>query len=132
MVTPKTYVGYDHEGKQVCSCTAEDANNYLNQAEVQKAIENVEDVVTEQMKVISHALQDVAVDAESAIIVQGTKMTQTIEDTCIALNSLPEQFVSTISSLYDEAVSAHDKLQQQANSDAETKVRSTVGVESVS
>lgn len=138
MVTPITYIGYDQDGKQVCTCTAEDANNYLNPSEVQKGIENVEDVLTEQIKNIRYALYDLEKDAETAIIVQGTKMTQMIEDICTDFSSLPGILINGIdgmdglSVLYDKAEVAHDQKQNETNETARNKVKSTTGVVRVS
>lgn len=132
MVSPRTYRGYDEEGKLVCSCTAVNANEYINPAEVQAAMTKVEDVVTDQMNNVCKALDNVTPDAEEAIIVQGTKMTEAIEETCSALKSLPGTFADSISSMYTEAISAHDRLQNQANDEARQAVRSTSGVSTVS
>ncbi len=132
MVSPKTYRGYDEEGKQVCSCTAVDANGYINPDEVKAAIDNVESVVSEQMNNISKALSNVAPEAEEAVIVQGTKMTETIEEICSSLGSLSGTFADSISSLYTESVRAHDEIQTQANDDAYNAVASSSGVVRVS
>ena len=132
MVTPNTYVGYDKDGQQICSCPATDANTYINPEEVKAGIENVISVVSEEMTKVSKALQDVAPDADTAVIVQGTKMTETIEQTCDALGSLSGTFGDSISGLYDQAMAVHDKLQNQANQEARSAVSSTSGVVRVS
>ena len=132
MKTPKTYIGYDSQGNRVGSCTAVDANEYINPSEVQAAIDNVEIVATEQMGLIVSALNSITDDASEAVIVQGTKMTSTIEEVVEALGKIPESITDSISSLYTEAVSVHDQLQTTANDNAYNSMRNTAGVTSVS
>lgn len=128
MVAPKTFIGYDEEGKQICTCTAIDANEYINPEEVQAAIDNVISVTSEEMSKVSSALQKVAPDADSAIIVQGAKMTQAIEETCTAVTGLPTSFGDSISNMYTIALAEHDRLQQEENDEARNTAQSTPGV----
>ena len=132
METPRTYRGYDSDGKCVIQCSAQDANQWLNPAEVQKAINNVEDVFKEQMRAVGTALQDIVYDAEQSIIVQGTNMGETIEETARAINTLPSQAMQGISGLYEYSVQAHDNLQKQANNYAYNQAASASGVVRVS
>lgn len=131
MLAPKTYTGYDQEGKVVCRCTAIDANEYLNPNEVKAAIDNIESAATDGINKISRALTNVAPDADEAVIVQGTKITGTIEEVCTSIKSLPGTITDSVSSMYTEAISAHDKLQTQANDGAYNQVRNTPNVVSV-
>ena len=131
MLAPKTYVGYDNTGNRVGSCTAVDATTYIDPAEVQAAINNVESVASEQMGLINTALNATTADADEAVIVQGTKMTASIEEVCSALTSIPGSIKDSISSMYDAAVSAHDQIQEQANQDAYNTIKNTTGVTTV-
>lgn len=131
MLSPKTYVGYDNTGNRVGSCTAVDANTYINPSEVQAAIENVEAVASEQMGLINSALSATTADASEAVIVQGTKMTSSIEEVCSALSKIPASIKDSISSMYDASVSAHDQLQERANQDAYNTMANTTGVTTV-
>ncbi len=131
MVAPKSYTGYDQEGNVVVRCQAVDANQYLNPAEVKAAIDNVESVAEDSINRISNALVNVAPDANEAVIIQGTKIQGTIDDVCEAIKTLPGTIVDSISSLYTESISAHDKLQNQANDSAYNQTRATQGVVSV-
>ena len=131
MLAPKTYVGYDNTGNRVGSCTAVDATTYIDPAEVQAAINNVESVASEQMGLINTALNATTADADEAVIVQGTKMTSSIEEVCSALTSIPGSIKDSISSMYDAAVSAHDQIQEQANQDAYNTIKNTTGVTTV-
>lgn len=131
MLAPKTYTGYDQEGNVVCRCTAIDANEYLNPNDVKNAIDNIESVATEGINNICKALNNVAPDADEAVIVQGTKVTGTIEEVCSAIKSLPSSITDNISSMYTEAIAAHDNLQTQANDGAYNQVRNTADVVSV-
>ena len=131
MLAPKTYVGYDNTGNRVGSCTAVDATTYIDPAEVQAAINNVESVASEQMGLINTALNATTADADEAVIVQGTKMTSSIEEVFSALTSIPGSIKDSISSMYDAAVSAHDQIQEQANQDAYNTIKNTTGVTTV-
>ena len=131
METPKTYVGYDSQGNRVVSCTAANANEYINPAEVQAAIDNVSSVATEQMGLISSALSNLTSDANEAVIVQGTKMTGVIEELCGAIEGVPSSIYDKISGYYDEAMKIHDELQRKANGEAEQAAWGKEGVVSV-
>ena len=120
MESPKTYHGYDKDGKCITTSPAEDANNYLNPEEVKQAITNLENVLKEQFKGITDALRGIEQDANEAVIVQGTKMSGTIEETCTAIDGIPEQIMSGISELYDASVSAHDEIQRTLNDTAKS------------
>ncbi len=115
METYKTYYGYDATGKNVSSSTAEDANNYINPSEVQAAITNVKNAFEDQFKSIADALRDVSTDASEAVIVEGTNMKGTIEDTATLLTQVSGQVTQGIDSLFDLAVDAHDKIQKELN-----------------
>ena len=132
METPRTYRGYDSEGKCVSQCSAQDANQWINPAEVQSAINNVEQVFTEQMRAVGNALQNIEYDAEESIIVQGTNMGSTIDETARAINTLPSQAMQGISTLYEYSVQAHDNLQKQANNYAYNQAATASGVVRVS
>ena len=118
MVSPVTYRGYDQEGKCITQHTGVDANTQINPAEVKAAIENVKTVFAEQMEAIAQSLTNISEDAEEAVIVQGTNMGQTIEDTAMVLKELPNQIIQGIDVLYDYAVQAHDQLQDTNNARA--------------
>lgn len=128
MISPIKYTGYDKDNNIVGHCTGVNANDYINPAEVGKQVENIESVVKTQLDNIKHALMDISLDAQDAIIVQGTNMKGTIEDICTAVGSLSSTFTNSLSGLYGEAEKAHDKLQEQANADARSAVRKYSGV----
>ena len=115
MVSPKTWRGYDKDGNVLCSVTAVDANEYINPAEVQAAIEKVESTAESGIDSIVAALNNVEPDASDAIIVQGTRMTETIEQACDAIKQVPGKIVETIAELYNISVREHDRLQNEAN-----------------
>ena len=120
MEVPKTYIATNSEGQQVCVAKAQDANNLINPDEVKKALDKIEKVAEEGMKNIISAMTDITYDAEEAIIVEGTKMTETIENVCKELKQVPDTLMGSISSIYQEAVRAHDELQIKANNEAKT------------
>lgn len=119
MESPKTYHGYDKDGNCITTSTAEDANNYINPEEVKAAVENLENVLKEQFKGITDALRGLEQDANEAVIVQGTKMGGTIDETCTAIDGIPEQIMSGISELYNVSVQAHDEIQRTLNDNAQ-------------
>lgn len=132
MLTPKTYKGYDKDGKVVAQYTAVDANQYINPNEVKSAISNVKSVFKDQMNSVATALTGISADATEAVIVQGTKMDTVINETAQALNKIPDQVMKGISSLYDKSVEAHDKIQKKANEEAYSAAASIDGVVRVS
>jgi len=120
MLSPKTYHGYNSEGKCIASCTALDANTLIDPAEVQAALNNLENVFNEEMGRIASSLRQV--DASDAVIVQGASMSGVIQDTAAAVTQIPGQVSSSFQGLYGLAVQAHDTLQQQANDEARSAV----------
>ena len=132
MVAPKTYTGYDKDGKAVAHATGVDANEYINPDEVQTAIDKVGTVAEEQMKTISSALNGISGEAADAVIVQGTKIDTVIEEVSKALDSVAGSIKDSLSDMYTQAVKAHDTLQTQANDEAYNAVASASGVVSVS
>ncbi|MBP5679377.1 MAG: hypothetical protein J6X28_06100 [Bacilli bacterium] len=118
MENPKTYKGLDAEGNVKAQCTAVDANTLINPAEVQAAIDNVKSVFEEQLNNVASSLRDISQDADEAIIVQGTSMEGTIEDTATLLTQVSGQVTQGIDALYDYAVQAHDQLQIIENNKA--------------
>jgi hypothetical protein len=125
LTMPVTYKGYNSEGELITTLTATDANNYINPSEVQAAIKNLESVAEEEMNNICNALNNVAPDADEAVIIQGTKMTDTIEDICTAVKSLPTSLSDSLSEVYNQAVSAHNSIQAEANAQAKSAVWSS-------
>lgn len=131
MVSPVTYRGFDQEGNCIVQKTGLDANTQINPSEVKAAIENVKNVFAEQMQLIAKSLTNISEDAEDAIIVQGTNMSGTIEDTSTILGQLGTQVTQGIETLYDYAVQAHDTLQETNNARAynECRVNGVVSIQ---
>lgn len=132
MLSPRTYYGYDNESRCVASATALDANTLLNPAEVKAAVDNLENVFTTEMTSIATALHNMTQDANESVIVQGTSMAGTIEDTATAIVQIPGQVSSSFSELYSYSVQVHDVLQEQANEEARSAVAGASGVVRVS
>ena len=114
-VSPKSYRGYDSEGKCVSSATASDATGYIDPAAVATAVEKVKSVAAEEMDSIATALGKLTEDANDAIIVQGTDMGATIEDIVSGIKTIPGQIGDSIADLKTLAQQAHDDLQNQFN-----------------
>jgi hypothetical protein len=83
------------------------------------------------MNIICNALNNIAPDADEAIIVQGTKMTETIEEICTALKEIPASIVNSVSEISLQAQTVHDQLQDSENTYAHNIVASYDGVQSV-
>lgn len=115
MVSPRTWTGYDKDGNVLCRVTAVDANEYLNPAEVRTAVDNVRTTAEDGMQSIVTALNNVEPEASEAVIVQGTKMTETINQTCEALKEIPAGIADAIEKMYTLSEQAHDRLQNEAN-----------------
>ena len=128
MEKPATWRGYDDKGECVAEFTAQDANQFIDPAQVQAAIDNLETAFSDGFIQISTSLLGLCVDASDAVIVQGTKMDTVIQDTAQAINSLPSQVLTGITQLYDLAVEAHDNIQRQANEAAQQAAASASGV----
>ena len=110
MATPRVFYGYDQKGNCIVTSRALDATTVLNPVEVKAAIENLENVFTEEMKRLASALHDVTQDANEAIIVQGTKMSATIDDTANAIIQIPSQVMESFVELYDYSIKACEAL----------------------
>ena len=132
MESPRTYYGYNDEGKCVARCTATDANTFIDPAEVKAALDNLQNVFSEEMSRISTSIRDVSSDAKEAVIVQGTNMSSTVEKTADAIAVIPSEISGSLDGLYASAVSAHDALQQQCNEEAKAAVSRSSGVVRVS
>lgn len=128
MVGPATYYGYDKDGNCVAHGTAEDAGNYINPEEIAQAINNLATVMTEQINNIARLLTQVGEDSRSAIVVQGASMGGTLDELNQIIMSLPEQLLSGIEVLYDNAKQAKSACQQQLNSQIYNSVASYSGV----
>ena len=58
MKAPITYTGYNDKNECIATITGQDANNFLNPAEVKAAIDNVKTVMEEQLGNITKALRE--------------------------------------------------------------------------
>ena len=117
-VSPKSYRGYDAEGKCVSSATAVDATTYIDPAAVAAAVDKVRSVATDEMDNITTALGKLTEDASDAVIVQGTKMTATFEEVITGIKTIPGQIGDSLEELKTIAQQAHDDLQNQFNENA--------------
>lgn len=132
MEMPKTYKGYNSENNLIATCPARDAREYIDPDKVKAAIENFNNVVKESMDAIINAINVIiAPDAQEAVIVEGTRITPVLEEVNEGIANTANQMIEIVSTIYDEAVRAHEAIQQQANNDAFYKVRTYTGVVSV-
>ena len=128
MVTPVTYTAYDAEGKVVGGpTTGEDANNYIDPAKVQSAIQNVVSVVEQECRNIATAVEGIEPDLKEALVVNGKTMENSAEKVCSVVKSVPAQISSLINHLYNLAVQEHDKKQLENNEKALASVSASGG-----
>ena len=118
MESPKSFAGYDKDGNVLCRVTATDANEYINPNEVKSAIEKVKSAAESGTNSITKAVKNIESDASEAVIVQGTKMTEAINQTCNAVKKIPGKIGETLEEMHTAAVEAHDRLQTEANEQA--------------
>lgn len=127
MKPPITYNGYNDKNECIATIAGQDANNFINPAEIKAAIDNIRTVMEEQLGNISKALREEVSAAETAIIVKGTHMGDPIEDTASTIDKLPNAIYNSLEEIYERAEVAHDTLQDAANDDAKAKVQATPG-----
>lgn len=117
LTSPGIYYGTNEQGETI-TVRAQDANDYINPQNVLNAINNIDSIVTEELKKITDALQPLGAEIDTAIVVKDKKMEQTVDDICIAIMDSAKYF-DAISGLYNDAVEAHNNLQQQLNNEAQ-------------
>ncbi len=132
MESPRTFTGYGQDGSKLISRTGRDANQDINPQEVQSAIENVKTVFAQEMSSLANSLMNISSDAEDSVVVQGTNMGATIEETATLITQVPDSVMAGIDSLYEYAVQAHDSLQSNYNNAAYNECVNTNGVVSIS
>lgn len=132
MESPKSYSGYDKDNNLIATCTAEDANSYINPEEVKAAIENIKTVCTNKMNEVSSKLQEVVPVAEEALKIQGQTMGPRITKTASEIKSAGSSMTSSIDDLYTASVTVHDKFQRDFNDQARQSVASVANVVRVS
>ena len=125
MESPKTYKGYDQTGKVIVTKNAADASQEIDPKAVRAGIDNVKEVFTDEMCKLARSLRNISADASEAVIVEGTNMKDTIEETAKILEQIAGQVISGIESLYDESVTYHDQLQSNLNAQAYNSCRVT-------
>ena len=127
-VEPITYRGYDSNGDCIAQCTAPDAKTMINPEEVKNAVEAVINAFKDSLGDVSKQLKNLTEDTDDALIVKGTKMTETVEQTATSIAEIPAQVETSLGELYDNAVEAHRQLQEEANRKAREAVAGTSGV----
>ena len=132
MKYPKTFTGYDKDGKIITSCTAENANNYINPDEVKTAVNNLNTTIDTEITTITSELNNLKSDVEVGIIVQGTNMTENVETLSSAIDDVAEAAKEAAESVHSSSIKAHDQIQQELNQSAKNTVNSYPGVVSVS
>ena len=128
METPKTYTGYGEDGQVVISKTSEDANNYLNPAEVQKAVEHIGEVAEEQAVILRKATYHLRGEADHALIISATDMSDAISDITDIQERVVEAIKGSFVDVYDNAVKAHDEIQRKLNEQMRQYVSTYPGV----
>lgn len=126
-VYPQTYTGYDEDNNVIITREAEKAENYINPQEVHAAIENIKTVVDIGLKQIASSIEKVECGKETLVVADKTM--QPIVEELVAqiagqdrseIAPLAIQMESALEEIYERACDAHDDIQQQLNSQAES------------
>ena len=128
---PKTYTGYDKDNQYVTKATAEDADNYINMADVDAKITDINETMVDGIKSISSKLSKYSSDTDEAILVDGANMKKPIEELIDGISSIPSTVEGDLSEIKGEIAKAHDKKQEELNTEAYNTVKNTPGVTSV-
>ncbi len=126
-VYPQTYTGYDEDNNVIITREAEKAENYINPQEVHAAIENIKTVVDTGLKQIASSIEKVECGKETLVVADKT-MQPIVEELAAQIAGqdrseiapLAIQMESALEEIYERACDAHDDIQQQLNSQAES------------
>lgn len=126
-VYPQTYTGYDEDNNVKITREAEKAENYINPQEVHAAIENIKTVVDTGLKQIASSIEKVECGKETLVVADKT-MQPIVEELAAQIAGqdrskiapLAIQMESALEEIYERACDAHDDIQQQLNSQAES------------
>lgn len=126
-VYPQTYTGYDEDNNVIITREAENAENYINPQEVHAAIENIKTVVDTGLKQIASSIEKVECGKETLVVADKT-MQPIVEELAAQIAGqdrseiapLAIQMESALEEIYERACDAHDDIQQQLNSQAES------------
>ena len=125
---PITYTGYDSENKEVATCTAVDATTLLYPEQVKTVIEAVVEAFNTALSNSANDLRALTKDTDEALVVKGTKLTETVEDTATTIDSIPAQVEASFKELYQASITAHDQLQTEINKQAKATLEGHSGV----
>lgn len=130
MILPEEYKGYDKDNKLVCTYQAGNATDVIDPGAIQRATENLKNTIRSSIKKVSSKLMALEKDADSAIIVEGTKSSDAIDKVTSDFSTLVGELEKMIDGwqLYDAAVKIHDQKQKEANDAARSAVKNTSGV----
>lgn len=117
----ESYSVYDSDGNLIGTYTAEDANNYINPAEVQTAVTNIKTTVNGQLNGIAGKLS--GVDVSRTVLVQGTTIDGQVNEVIKGIvgsttDTGEGSATSSLDSLVTAAEAAHDNIQSQLNEQA--------------
>lgn len=126
-VYPQTYTGYDEDNNVIITRETEKAENYINPQEVHAAIENIKTVVDTGLKQIASSIEKVECGKETLVVADKT-MQPIVEELAAQIAGqdrseiapLAIQMESALEEIYERACDAHDDIQQQLNSQAES------------
>ena len=126
-VYPQTYTGYDEDNNVIITRKAENAENYINPKEVLAAIENIMSVVDTGLKQIASSIEKVECGKETLVVADKT-MQPIVEELAAQIAGQDRSEIaplailmeSALEEIYERACDAHDDIQQQLNSQAES------------
>lgn len=127
-IYPQTYSGYDQDGNCVITRKAESAEaTYISPNEVRSAIENIKKVVNEGLKQIASSIEKVECGKETLVVADKTMQpivaelaAQIAGQDRSEIAPLAIQIENALEEIYERACDAHDDIQKQLNSQAES------------
>ncbi len=101
--------------------TAQDANNDINPAEIQAAVNEFKATCENVFNDITERIKGIEPEACDAVIVQRSTIGPKMEDSISNIKSLASKVANQFEDLYAKAERKHDELQIKYNSEAEAR-----------
>lgn len=123
LTNPKTYEGIDPSTKEVVGpITAQNADEIIDPAEVAKKIKNASEIIEKEMGNLASGIAPTADDSKEAIIIEGTDMSETINEIANIIKEFATEINKSIEGLYEESVNARNHIQDLLNDQARQSI----------
>ena len=121
---------YDKDNNLIATVTSSVAKDYIDPDEIQTAIDNLKTTIEDGLSTIELAMESEALPtADNALVIRDTDTSSLFFQVTDSLTdgSIMEQVSAVVDGIYDEAVTAHNTLQEEANSKARNEANSVSG-----